>query len=47
MILDENNDIVTGLPDKISTFTMANKKEQKTLNQGKESSHFEEKESNH
>jgi len=47
-ILDENNDIVvTGLPDNISTFIMKNIKEEKILNQGKESSHSEEKESNH
>lgn len=39
LILDENNDIVvTGLPSRISTSTMKNKNEQKSLNQGKESS---------
>jgi hypothetical protein len=34
MILGENNDIVPSLPNKISTSTMKNKKEQKLLNQG-------------
>jgi len=45
LILDENNTLVTELPDKFSTSTIKNKKEQKPLNQGKESLHTEEKES--
>jgi len=39
--------IVTGLPDYMSTSTMEYKKEQKPLNQGKESLHTEEKKPNH
>lgn len=48
LILDENNDIVvTGLPSQMFTSTMKTKNEQKSLNQGKESSQSKEKESNH
>jgi hypothetical protein len=47
LILDENNTlVVTDLPDKLSTSTIQNTEEQKPLNQGKESLHSEEKESN-
>jgi len=42
-----NSKIVTGLPDNMSTSTMEYKKEQKPLNQGKESLHTEEKKPNH
>jgi hypothetical protein len=46
LILDENNTlVVTDLPDKLSTSTIQNTEEQKPLNQGKESLHSEEKES--
>lgn len=46
MMLDESNDlVVTGLPNKLSTTTKENTKEQKPLNQGEESSHIEEKKS--
>jgi hypothetical protein len=50
LMLDETNDlVVTGLPNRIFTTTKAYKKEEeaKPLNQGEESSHSEEKESNH
>jgi len=48
LILEENIDIVvTGLPNNISTSTIENKKEEKPLNQGKESLHTEEKKPNY
>jgi len=49
MVLDENNDfsVTVQSVDKISTSTMKNIKEKKPLNQGEESSHSEEKESDH
>jgi hypothetical protein len=47
-MLDENNTmVVTNLPEKFSTSTIKNLQEEKPLNQGKESLHSEEKESNH
>jgi len=48
LILEENIDIVvTGLPNNNSTSTIDNKKEEKPLNQGKESLHTEEKKPNY
>jgi len=45
MILDENNTlIVTDVPEKFSTTTVKNLKEEKLLNQGEESLHTEKKE---
>jgi len=45
LILDENNDVITNFPERLSTSTMENKNEQKELKQGKESSLLEEKKS--
>jgi len=48
LILDENNTlVVTELPEKLSTSTLKNLKEQKPLTQGEESLQPEEKEPNH
>jgi len=48
MVLDENNDaVVTGVPNMLPTSTMEYKKELIPLKQGKQSSYSEEKKSNH
>jgi len=48
MVLDENNDlVVTNLPNKFSKTNKENEQPRKPLNQGEKSSQSEEEKSNH